>query len=69
MTQGRYCLDANIFITAWNESYPPSTFPSLWQALSDEKENFILIAPIFEEITPVSNEDKRKESIALTSSR
>ncbi len=60
MTQGHYCLDANIFITSWQQSYPPMIFLSLWQELSDKKENFMLITPIFKEIEPVSSEDNRK---------
>ncbi len=31
---GQYCLDANIFVTAWYKSYPRHIFSSLWEQIS-----------------------------------
>ena len=57
MSQGYYCVDANVFITAWNYLYPISIFPTLWSKLSEKKEEIILIDPILKEIDPFSGND------------
>ena len=56
---GQYCLDANIFITAWNSSYPMTVFPSLWEQLAQCRNNLVLIEPVFDEIDPISSADKK----------
>ncbi len=56
---GRYCVDANIFITSWNTAYPIQVFPSLWQQISKHRSNIILIKPVFDEIDPISPSDQR----------
>lgn len=49
-----YCLDANVFITAWHESHPPEIFPTLYKKMEDIlPEKIILIKPIFDEIEPL----------------
>lgn len=55
-----FCVDANIFITAWNSDYPKRTFPSLWDELAKHKSQIILIKPIYDEIDPISSSDKHK---------
>ncbi len=55
-----YCLDANVFITAWNECYQQSIFPSLWRALAEHHEDIILIKPIYDQIDPFSQSDGNK---------
>ena len=58
----RYCVDANIFITAWNVSYPRHIFPSLWEQLIQHQNEIVLIAPIFDEIEPILPADKKNLS-------
>lgn len=48
---GRYCLDANVFITCWNETYPINIFPSLWKQIAQHQSDIILIEPIYDQIT------------------
>ena len=55
----QYCLDANIFITAWNSNYPMNVFPSLWEQLAQCRNNLVLIKPVFDEIDPISSADKK----------
>ena len=47
---GRYCLDANVFITGWNDTYPIKNFPSLWEQIAQHQSNIILIEPIYNQI-------------------
>ena len=56
-----YCLDANIFIDPWERDYPLSIFPTLWEKISEYKENFIILKNIFDEIDPPSPHLKGKE--------
>ncbi len=59
---GQYCVDANVFITAWYDryiGYPPRIFPSLWKQLSECRSDIVLIKPIFDEIEPISPPDKK----------
>ena len=50
-----YCVDANVFITAWNVTYPKSIFPTLYREMEGKLPNhIILIKPVFDEIEPVS---------------
>ena len=56
----QYCVDANVFITAWHSSYPINVFPSLWKRLAESRDEIILIKPIFAEIDPISSQDKKK---------
>ena len=73
-----YCVDANVFITAWYERYPKRTFPTLYRELKSKlPSQIILIKPIFDEIEPIenhklaildkiaSNEDEEKEQKKL----
>lgn len=48
----KYCLDANIIITAWDVTYPIRTFPTLWKCLAKYCDQLILIKPIYDEIDP-----------------
>lgn len=54
---GSYCVDANIFITAWHVNYPIKILPSLWKEIANKKEEIILIKPVFDEIEPISSPD------------
>lgn len=56
---GQYCVDANIFITAWNTAYPINVFPSLWEQIAQYQDDIILIKPIFDEIDPISSADRK----------
>jgi len=58
--KGRFCVDANIFIAAWNTYYHKKIFHSLWDELAERKAKIILIKPIYDEIDPISDNDKRK---------
>ena len=50
-----YCVDANVFITAWNLTYPKSIFPTLYREMEEKlPDHIILIKPVFDEIEPVS---------------
>ena len=55
-----YCIDANIFITAWNVSHPTDVFPGLWRKLAHHRTDVVLIKPIFDEIDPISQQDRNK---------
>lgn len=55
----QYCVDANIFITAWGVSYPIEVFLSLWGQLAESKDEIILIKPIFVEIDPIPSADNK----------
>lgn len=54
-----YCVDANVFITAWHVNYPLNVFPSLWEELARKRDKIILIKPIFDEIEPVPSSDAK----------
>ncbi len=56
---GQYCVDANIFLSAWYSGYPIHVFNSLWPRLAEAKEEIIIIKPIFDEIEPISSSDKK----------
>ena len=47
------------FITSWRISYPIKNFPSLWKKLAQHQADIILIQPIYDEIEPYSQEDKK----------
>jgi len=50
---GQFCLDANIFITAWGIQYPKDIFPGLWEQLASAKEQIEIIKPVYDEIKPL----------------
>jgi hypothetical protein len=56
---GKFCLDANAFITAWHVQYPPRIFASLWEQLAGFRDDFILIKPVFDEIDPIPSSDRK----------
>jgi len=48
-------VDANVFITTWNVTYPQSIFPTLYKEMERKLPgHIILIKPVFDEIEPVS---------------
>lgn len=53
----RYCVDANILITAWFRDYPPHIFQPIWDQLAGHKTSIVLIKPIFDEIDPMASSD------------
>ena len=55
----KYCVDANVLITAWHHTYPPTVFKSLWNQLQGSKTGIILIKEIFDEIEPLSAGDRK----------
>ncbi|WP_424946040.1 DUF4411 family protein [Candidatus Spongiihabitans sp.] len=56
---GKYCVDANVFITPWCTSYPINTFPTLWKQIAQHRNDIILIKPIYDEIEPISSIDNK----------
>lgn len=47
----KYCVDANVFITAWYTTYPPRMFPSLYRKMESViRDRTVIIKPIFDEI-------------------
>ena len=58
-----YCVDANVFMTAWYVTYPPDVMPTLYKELETKLlNNIIFIKPIFDEIEPTSDK-KTKEDL------
>lgn len=55
-----YCIDASAFIAAWNVSHPIDVFPSLWSQLANRRDDMVLLKPIFDEIDPISQQDRNK---------
>lgn len=55
----KYCLDANILITAWHITYSIIVFPTLWEKLPYIRNHVTLIKPIYDEIEPISSSDKK----------
>lgn len=60
---GKYCVDANIFITAWYESYPPRIFSPIWNQIAQHRDDIVLIKPVFNEIEPIPSSSNRDLSI------
>lgn len=58
----KFVLDANTLITAWNVSYIPSIFPTLWECLSLHKNKIAFIKPVYDEIDPVSTHHRQQSS-------
>lgn len=56
---GKYCADANIFITGWYISYPPRIFYPLWEQIAQHQADIVLIKPVFDEIEPIPSSDRR----------
>ena len=55
-----YCIDTNVFITAWHRDYPKHIFPKLYRELKNKLlEQIIIIKPIFDEIEPITGGDKK----------
>lgn len=59
----KYCLDANVPITAWDEHYRKDVFPTVWKNLAENGDHIIFIAPIFDEIDPKYDLSKKGESL------
>ena len=55
-----YCIDTSAFIAAWNVSHPIDVFPSLWSQLANRRGDMVLMKPIFDEIDPISQQDRNK---------
>ena len=56
---GKYCVDANILITAWQISYPPRIFLPIWNQIAQHRDDIVLIKPVFDEIEPISSSDRK----------
>ncbi len=57
-----YCVDANVFITAWHETYPPDVMSALYTEMENKlSSKIILIKPIFDEIEPILNKKSREQ--------
>ena len=55
-----YCVDANVFITAWHETYRRHLFPKLYHELKSKlSDQIIIIKPIFDEIEPITGSDTK----------
>jgi hypothetical protein len=57
-----YCVDANVFLTAWYITYPPRIFAPLWELLAANADELLLIKPVLDEIEPISPSDRRLDS-------
>jgi len=55
----KYSLDANVFITAWFETYPPRIFSPLWKKLATYTDDIELIRPVFAEIDTIQSQHRR----------
>lgn len=70
-SQIKYCLDANVLITAYNELYPQDLFPGTWKLLARKEQQIVFLKTIFDEIDPYSGNDRdlqanqRKEKYPL----
>ncbi len=53
----RFCVDANVLITAWHVTYPPRIFSRLWDMIAENRARIVLLRPVFDEIEPVSSSD------------
>ena len=66
----KYCVDANVFITAWYTTYPPRMFPSLYRKMESViRDRIVIIKPIFDEIENFSipkGKDPEKEKPVRT---
>ena len=56
-TQAVFCLDANVFIAAWYQLYPPDLFPDTWKSLVANKGQLAIPKTIFNEIEPYAKTD------------
>ena len=56
---GQYCLDANIFLTAWYVSYPPQILSSLWDQIAKHHNDIVFFKPVFDEIEPIASSDNK----------
>ena len=56
---GKYCVDANVFITAWYISYPPRIFSPLWDQIAQHRTDIVLIKSVFDEIEPILSSDRK----------
>ena len=55
-----YCIDTNVFITAWHKDYPKHIFPKLYRELKSKLlDQIIIIKPIFDEIEPIPKGDTK----------
>lgn len=50
-----FCLDANVFITAWNETHPIDIFEPLWRKMANMRDSMALLKPIYDEIDPITS--------------
>jgi hypothetical protein len=55
----QFCLDANVFITAWKVRYPPHIFKPLWDQICAKSERIEIIKPIYDEIDRIRQVDKK----------
>ena len=62
---GQYCVDANVFITAWHETYPPRILSTLWDRIAEHKDQITIIQPVYEEIEPIPQHERKKSKAEL----
>ena len=63
--QNKYCLDANVLITAWYSMYPIDLFPDLWELLASNKNQLVIPKNIYNEIKPYSSSSKNENKDTL----
>ena len=61
----KFCVDANVFITAWNVNYPPDVLPKVYNKIAQGVANIIIIKPVFDQIDPISQSHKKKSEDEL----
>jgi predicted nucleic acid-binding protein len=54
-----FCVDANVFITAWYHDYPPRILLPLWEQIANHHEMIEIIKPVFNEIEPIQSNDRK----------
>ena len=47
----KYCFDASVLIDMWNDFYPMTIFPTLYEKLRKIVQEIIIIKPIFDQIS------------------
>ncbi len=45
MSDVQYCVDTSAWIEAFNVSYPPIIFESLWAKMADQRDRLVVIRP------------------------
>ena len=61
----KYCVDASVFLSAWNLYYPPDVFQSLWKVIREIRNCIEIIKPVYDEIYPGAVNKVRSKKYSL----